>query len=65
MRFRQEKGDPRAIAAELGRGQYAAARDILPRRHTVHAMFSIRDPRPGMSIASDALGAIRRRVRRR
>jgi predicted ATP-grasp superfamily ATP-dependent carboligase len=64
MRFRQEKGDPRAIAAELRRGAYAAARDIVPRRHTVHAMFSIRDPRPGMSIASDVLGAIRRRGRR-
>jgi predicted ATP-grasp superfamily ATP-dependent carboligase len=65
MRFRQEKGDPRAIAAELRRGEMKAARDILPRRNTVHALFSIRDPRPGLSIATDALGALSRRVRRR
>lgn len=61
MRFRQEKGDPRAIAAELRRGELKAARDILPRRNTVHALFSIRDPRPGLSIATDAIRALRRR----
>jgi predicted ATP-grasp superfamily ATP-dependent carboligase len=59
MRFRQEKGDPRAIAAELKRGHYAAARDILPRRHTVHALFSARDPRPGLSIVTDAARKMR------
>jgi predicted ATP-grasp superfamily ATP-dependent carboligase len=59
-RFRQEKGDPRAIAAELGRGQWKHARDILPRRRTVHALFSIRDPRPGLSIVADVLGKLRR-----
>jgi predicted ATP-grasp superfamily ATP-dependent carboligase len=61
MRFRQEKGDPRAIAAELRRGHLRAARDILPRRNTVHALFSIRDPRPGLSIATDALRKLRSR----
>jgi predicted ATP-grasp superfamily ATP-dependent carboligase len=62
VRFRQEKGDPRAIAAQLRRGERWAARDLLPHRRTVHALFSIRDPRPGLSIASDVLGALRKRV---
>jgi predicted ATP-grasp superfamily ATP-dependent carboligase len=65
VRFRQEKGDPRAIACELRRGNYAAARDLLPHRRTVHALFSIRDPRPGLSIARDAAVAARRRLRDR
>ncbi len=59
MRFRQEKGDPRAIVAELRRGDLRAARDLLPRRHTVHALFSIRDPRPGLSIATDVAHKMR------
>lgn len=61
MRFRQEKGDPRAILAELRRHELSHVRDILPRRHTVHALFSIRDPRPGLSIISDAARKLRRR----
>ncbi len=61
MRFRQEKGDPRAILAEIRRGQLRAARDLLPRRRTVHALFSIRDPRPGLSIVGEGLAALRRR----
>jgi predicted ATP-grasp superfamily ATP-dependent carboligase len=61
VRFRQEKGDPRAILCDLRRGQLRAARDLLPRRHTAHALFSIRDPRPGLSIFSDAMAALRRR----
>jgi predicted ATP-grasp superfamily ATP-dependent carboligase len=62
VRFRQEKGDPRAIAAELRRGNLAPARDLLPRRGTVHALFSIRDPRPGLSIVTDGVAALRRRM---
>src|SRR4051794_1835363 len=61
VRFRQEKGDPRAILAELRRGQLRSARDLLPRRRTVHALFSARDPRPGLNIAGDAVAALRRR----
>ena len=61
VRFRQEKGDPRAILAELRRGQLGAARDLLPRRRMVHALFSIRDPRPALSILGDGLAALRRR----
>src|SRR3954447_24132662 len=61
VRFRQEKGDPRAILAELRRGQLRSARDLLPRRRTVHALFSARGPRPGLNIAGDAVAALRRR----
>jgi predicted ATP-grasp superfamily ATP-dependent carboligase len=61
MRFRQEKGDPRAIVSQLRRGQLGAARDLLPRRRTVHALFSIRDPRPALSIFGEGLAALRRR----
>lgn len=61
VRFRQEKGDPRAILAELRRGRMAAARDLLPRRRTVHALFARRDPRPGLSIVTDGVAALRRR----
>ncbi len=64
MRFRQEKGDPRAILCELRRGEYAAARDLLPRANTVHALFSIRDPRPGLSIVGDVVSALRRAATR-
>lgn len=64
MRFRDERGDPRAIVSELRRGRLAAARELLPRRQTVHALFSIRDPRPGLSILGDLMTALRRRVGR-
>jgi predicted ATP-grasp superfamily ATP-dependent carboligase len=64
MRFRQEKGDPRAILCELRRGEFAAARDLLPRSNTVHALFSIRDPRPGLSLVGDAVAALRRAASR-
>jgi predicted ATP-grasp superfamily ATP-dependent carboligase len=61
MRFRHEKGDPRAIFSELRRGQLGAARGLLPRRRTVHALFSVRDPRPGLTLVGDALNALPRR----
>jgi len=62
MRFRHEKGDPRAILAHVRRGDLGAARDLLPRRRTVHAHFSLRDPRPGLGIVGDAVAALRRRM---
>jgi predicted ATP-grasp superfamily ATP-dependent carboligase len=63
VRFRHEKGDARAIACELRRGNLRAARDVLPHRHTAHALFSVRDPRPALAIARDALAALRRAAR--
>jgi predicted ATP-grasp superfamily ATP-dependent carboligase len=62
VRFRQEKGDPRAIVSELRRGRLRTARDLLPRRRTVHALFSIHDPRPGLSILGDGAAALRRKT---
>jgi predicted ATP-grasp superfamily ATP-dependent carboligase len=64
VRFRDESGDPRAIFCELRRGRLGVARDLLPRRRTVHALFSISDPRPGLSIVRDLVTALRRRVKR-
>jgi predicted ATP-grasp superfamily ATP-dependent carboligase len=61
VRFREEKGDPRAIVCELRRGNLGVARDLLPHRRTVHALFSIRDPLPGTTIFADALRRIRSR----
>jgi predicted ATP-grasp superfamily ATP-dependent carboligase len=63
VRFRQEKGDPRALLAELRRGHFEHLHGALPHSHTVHALFSRSDPRPGLTIATDALAALRRRVR--
>ncbi len=60
VRFREETGDPRAILAELRRGRLRSARDLLPHRRTVHALFSIRDPRPGLTIVWDLIAALRR-----
>ncbi len=59
VRFRHETGDARAILAGLRRGQLEA-RDLLPRRRTAHALFSIRDPRPASSILVGARSALRR-----
>jgi predicted ATP-grasp superfamily ATP-dependent carboligase len=61
MRYRHEKGDPRSILCDVRRGRLRVAREILPRRRTVHALFSLRDPMPSMSIASDGVAALRRR----
>jgi predicted ATP-grasp superfamily ATP-dependent carboligase len=61
VRFRQEKGDPRAIFCQLRRGELGAARDLLPHRRTVHALFSLRDPGPGLTILNDARARLRRR----
>jgi biotin carboxylase len=62
MRFRHETGDVRAIVAGVRRGRLAAARDLFPRRHTAHALFSLRDPRPASAIVAGALGALRKRA---
>ena len=43
-RFRDEKIDPRAVVAAVRRGEPGAARALLPRRGTAHAVFSRRRP---------------------
>ena len=45
----------------MRRGE-ASPRELLPRRHTVHALFSARDPRPGLSVLGDAARALRKRA---
>jgi predicted ATP-grasp superfamily ATP-dependent carboligase len=64
IHYRHDRDDMRAVLAAVRRGEPGAAREFLPRRHTVHALFSARDPRPGMSIAADAARALRRRASR-
>jgi len=48
VRYRYEVADLRALARQLLRGGDRAAvlRGFLPRRRTVHAVFSLRDPLP-------------------
>jgi hypothetical protein len=64
VHYRHDRDDPRAVLAKVRRGELAAAREWLPRRRTVHALFSARDPRPSLSIAGDAARAMRRRTQR-
>lgn len=64
VRFRDEKDDPRAILSAFRRGERRAARALVPRRRTVHSLFSRRDPRPALSIVSDLGAALRRRMAR-
>jgi predicted ATP-grasp superfamily ATP-dependent carboligase len=61
VRFRAEKDDLRAAIAQLRRGHVTALAALLPRRRTVHAHFSVRDPRPVLSVLSDGRAALRRR----
>ena len=62
VRFREEMGDTRAILSEIRGGRIASARELRPRRRTVHALFSLRDPRPGLSLVTNVLAAVRRRI---
>jgi predicted ATP-grasp superfamily ATP-dependent carboligase len=51
--YRAEVRDARAFAAAVRRRDARAALEVLrPRRHTVHAVFSVRDPRPILGVAS-------------
>jgi predicted ATP-grasp superfamily ATP-dependent carboligase len=51
--FRAEGNDARWIAHNLRRGRLrAGASGLLPRRRTVHALFSIRDPLPALKRVS-------------
>jgi predicted ATP-grasp superfamily ATP-dependent carboligase len=53
VHYRVEEDDVRAIAHALRHGpaRRAALAGLLPRRHTTHALFSLRDPRPLLSSA--------------
>jgi predicted ATP-grasp superfamily ATP-dependent carboligase len=64
VRYRADLNDLRSIAVELRRGNRGAAlRGLVPHRHTVHAVFALRDPRPGLELlrqaaASTAYGVV-------
>jgi predicted ATP-grasp superfamily ATP-dependent carboligase len=60
VRYRVEEDDIRALAVEFRRGnRRAAIRGLLPHRHTVHAVFSFRDPLPSLEILRKALTRFR------
>ncbi len=62
VRYRYEEDDLRALLAELRAGNVAAAlAGSIPRRRTVHAVFSLRDPLPALEVARKGLRAIGRR----
>lgn len=56
--YRSEVSDLRAILVEFRRGKRGAAiRGLLPRANTVHAVFSLRDPGPGLEIVRKSLAS--------
>jgi len=56
--FRAEGREARALAHAIRSGDVVgAARILTPRRRTVHAVFSLRDPRPLLSVAGPVRGS--------
>jgi predicted ATP-grasp superfamily ATP-dependent carboligase len=64
VRYRHDRDDARAVLAQIRRGELRAAGGLIPRRGTVHALFSRHDPRPSISILRDVASALRRRIAR-
>jgi predicted ATP-grasp superfamily ATP-dependent carboligase len=58
VRFRHEEKDVRALAQMLvgGSGRWRAVRDLVPRRGTTHAVFSLQDPMPLLTSAAKLAG---------
>ncbi|HLB19646.1 MAG TPA: ATP-grasp domain-containing protein [Gaiellaceae bacterium] len=67
VRYRYEVADLRALSTQLLRGgdRPAVLRGFLPRRRTVHAVFSLRDPLPMLENVRRIPSAISSRARRR
>ena len=67
VRYRAEENDFRALAVELARGKLGALVGALPRRHTVHGVFSVRDPAPSLESLRKILsrGSLARGMRSR
>jgi predicted ATP-grasp superfamily ATP-dependent carboligase len=62
-RLRIEARDLRAIARMLAAGRFAEGVSALaPRRRTVHAVFSLRDPAPALVLLSRGAGKLRKRL---
>jgi predicted ATP-grasp superfamily ATP-dependent carboligase len=63
VHYRYEEDDLRALLAELRDGNIVGAlAGVLPRRRTVHAVFSLRDPLPALEVARKGLRALRPRA---
>lgn len=61
MRYRWIEGDLRHLVHELRRGKQPLGRlvaEMLPSRGTVHSVFCVRDPRPGLSRVRQILTAL-------
>jgi ATP-grasp in the biosynthetic pathway with Ter operon len=55
VRYRTEVNDLRALAVELRRGNGGAAlRGLVPHKNTVHSVFALRDPLPGLELLRQA-----------
>jgi predicted ATP-grasp superfamily ATP-dependent carboligase len=67
VRYRYEVADLRALSVQLLRGgdRPGVLRGFLPRRRTVHAVFSLRDPLPMLENVRRIPSAIGSRARRR
>lgn len=64
VRFRHEEKDVRALARMLVCGERRQAlRGFVPRRGTIHAVFSLRDPMPVLTSAAKLAGWIGKRGR--
>jgi predicted ATP-grasp superfamily ATP-dependent carboligase len=64
--YRSEERDIRALLTALAHGRFAAASEVLiPRRGTVHAVFSLRDPLPILTSIGKLAGLTLRGGRRR
>ena len=63
-RYRMEHNDFRAIRRLFGTGAYGAGvRALLPRRNTVHGVFSLRDPGPARTFLHKVGARARQRVK--
>lgn len=61
VRYRAEERDVKALAAAVAQGRLADAAAILrPRRRTVHAVLSLRDPAPLAHLARRVASRLRR-----
>lgn len=63
VRWRVEEHDLRALRAWFVQGRrWQVLHAALPRRRTVHAVFSIRDPAPALTSLANLRAALRRRA---
>jgi carbamoylphosphate synthase large subunit len=62
IRYRAEEDDPRALLTAFRRGERRSALlGLIPRRHTVHSVFSLHDPSPSL-VSLRKLGRARQAI---